>query len=227
MNGGVGEVLELLRHDRARDFGEELPRPLHRPAHALFGAGQLKLGAQQGQHLAPLDGHAFGHDQDQGIALGGGDEGEPDAGVAAGRFDQRGARLQKPARFKGGDHGDADPVLHAGGRIEELKLAQHRRDGLQLGRQVGQAHQRGVAHGVDDAVIDAAPPGAGEGGSVVRNLGHGAAFVRTVEGRWGPSARSARPISGKRSSCDRRRTTGTATPSPRRCSALVERAGKR
>ena len=55
-----------------------------------FGAGrQLELGAEQRQHLAPLDRHRLRHGQDQPVAARRGDEGERDAGVAGGRLDQR------------------------------------------------------------------------------------------------------------------------------------------
>ena len=59
-------------------------------AHALRGGRQLQLGAEQLQHPAALHRHAVGHDEDAAIALGRGDEGERDAGIARGRLDQHG-----------------------------------------------------------------------------------------------------------------------------------------
>ncbi len=50
-----------------------------------------QFGAQQGEHLAPLDRHQFGHHEDELIAARRGHEGERDAGVAGGRLDQKAA----------------------------------------------------------------------------------------------------------------------------------------
>ena len=48
-----------------------------RAAHALLRRGEFELGAEQQQHLAPFDRHAFRHDEDQLVALGGGDDACP------------------------------------------------------------------------------------------------------------------------------------------------------
>ena len=81
--------------------------------HALGRFGQFDLRAQQHQHLAPLQRHGFRHHQDQLVALGRGDKGQRDAGIAAGRLDQHGlARRDDALLFQRLDHGDADAVLH-------------------------------------------------------------------------------------------------------------------
>ena len=59
-------------------------------AHALRRRRQLELRAQELQHPAALHRHAVGHGEDEAIALGRGDEGERDAGIARGRLDQHG-----------------------------------------------------------------------------------------------------------------------------------------
>jgi hypothetical protein len=57
------------------------------------------------------------------IAAGGGDEGQGDAGVAAGGFDENGfAGGDFPGLFGVVDHGEADAVLDGGQRIEEFEL---------------------------------------------------------------------------------------------------------
>ncbi len=161
MDQGIGGVLELLGHHRIGIGFEDLLGPHHRPAHALFRRRQLEPCAQQGQHLAPFHRHALGHDQDQRIALGRADEGQRDAGVAAGRLHDGGlAGDDAPFHFQSLDHRGPDAVLHAGDRIEELQLGHDLALGLQLGREPWQPHQRGVANGVDDRVVDPAPPGA-------------------------------------------------------------------
>ena len=83
--------------------------------HALGGFGQFQLRAQDQQHLAPFQRHGFRHHQDQPIALGGGDEGQRDAGIAAGGFDQGGfAGRDDALLFQRLDHRDADAVLDRG-----------------------------------------------------------------------------------------------------------------
>ena len=133
MDLGIGRVFELLRHNGARNFIHQLLGPGDRAAHALFSAGQFQTRAQQRQHLAPLDRHAFGHDQNQLVALGCGHEGQRNAGIATGRLDDGGAFFQQPLGLQSVDHGRADTVLDAGDGIEKFKLGQHRPLGLQLG----------------------------------------------------------------------------------------------
>ena len=121
---GVGRVVELLGHDRARDLLQEFLGLGDRALHALRAGGEGELGPEIGQHLAPLERHRLGHHQDQPVAAGGGHEGQRDAGVAGGRLDQGAAGLQHARGLHGVDHVDADAVLHRGDRVEELELQQ-------------------------------------------------------------------------------------------------------
>ena len=122
----IGGVLELLRDDRVRDLLEEFvgaARCAPRMPRAAFG--QHQLGAEQLQHLAPLDRHRLRHHQDQPVAARRRDEGERDAGIARGRLDQRvDARADPAARLERVDHRDADAVLDAVDRVEELELGE-------------------------------------------------------------------------------------------------------
>ena len=69
--------------------------------------------------------HRLRHGEDQLVALGGGGEGERDAGVAGGRLDQRRlARRDLARRLQRLDHRDADAVLDAGDRVEEFELGE-------------------------------------------------------------------------------------------------------
>ncbi len=156
-DGGIRLVLELLRHHRLGDFLEQFLGAGDGAAHAEVGGGQHKLGAQQGQHLAALHRHALGHDEDEAQATGGGDEGERD-----GRCCRRWAQ---PARYRdraGRPRRWRRPWRRLCGPsrwrwIEELELGQD--VGLhaaQLGQPV-QAHQRRVADGLGDGIIDTAP----------------------------------------------------------------------
>ncbi|MEJ0043443.1 MAG: hypothetical protein WDM81_15020 [Rhizomicrobium sp.] len=130
-------------------------------AHAALGRlGEHDLGAEQAQHLAPLQRHRIRHDEDQLVALGGRDEGERDAGIAAGRLDQgRLARRDDALGFQGLDHADADAVLHARQRIEEFELEQDVRLDARLLRQAAQPHQRRIADGLGDRLVDTPAPG--------------------------------------------------------------------
>jgi len=67
-----------------------------------------------------------------------------------GRLDDGRARLQRPLRLEGFDHGGADTVLDAAQRIEEFQLGQDLALRLQFRGQPRQADQRGVADRVDD-----------------------------------------------------------------------------
>ena len=89
MDVRIGGILELLRDDGARRRRRRSPRPWRwRPACPAAAGRQHQFGAEQRQHLAPLDRHRFRHDQDQLVAARRRHEGERDAGVARGRLDQ-------------------------------------------------------------------------------------------------------------------------------------------
>ncbi len=157
VNIRIGFVFELLRHDRARRFINQLLGAIDGAAHALFRRRELEFRPQQDQHLAALDRHRFRHDQDQLVALGCGDERQGDAGIARGRFDDRTARLQQPPGFEGFDHRYADAVLDRSHRVEEFELGQHRCLGAIDLRQTRQTDQGRVAHRIEDRIENLAP----------------------------------------------------------------------
>ena len=106
VDGGVGGVVELLGHEAAsapcsariwlaRSMAPRMPP----------GPGrQDDFRAQHAQEHAALHGHGLGHGQNDLVALGGGDEGEGDAGVAGGRLDDDHAGLEAAVFFAGFDH---------------------------------------------------------------------------------------------------------------------------
>jgi hypothetical protein len=122
------------------------------PRIPLAPGGQDDLGAEQTEQHATLDRHRLGHGEDAAVTAGGGDEGEGDAGIAGGRLDDDTARLEATVALGGVDHGATDAVLHARERVEELEL--HEDLGLETFGDLVEAHERGVADGVEDAVID-------------------------------------------------------------------------
>jgi hypothetical protein len=76
-------------------------------------------------------------------------------GVAAGWLDQDRVRVYF-SRLQGiVNHGDADAVLHTGEWIEEFEFEQHVGDRAVFFRRAIQPHERCVADGFSDVVIDA------------------------------------------------------------------------
>ncbi len=71
---------------------------------------------------APLEAHVVGHGQDEPVALDGSRHGQPDAGVAARRLHDGGARRQQPSPLGILEHGESDPVLDAPTRVDRLEL---------------------------------------------------------------------------------------------------------
>ena len=106
------------------------------------------LRAQDPHMVELLPGEGIrGHDV-QRIALHRADEGQRDAGAAAGVFDDGAARRQAPVRLRRFDHGERHAVLHAAGGILVFQLQQDA--GAVPGHDVAQGHQRGVADAVQD-----------------------------------------------------------------------------
>ena len=64
--------------------------------HALGAGREHELRAEDGEQLPALDGHGLGHGEDELVALGGADEGEADARVAAGGLDDDGVLGDAP-----------------------------------------------------------------------------------------------------------------------------------
>ena len=82
------------------------------------------------QNFGPYVGKAVGLEQGQGKSLGVGDKGQRDTGIARGRLNNRGARLDQALMLKRCDHRGADPILDAGNRIEKFQLGQNLTLGL-------------------------------------------------------------------------------------------------
>ena len=123
-----------------------------RAAHAVGGGGEHDLRAQRLEQSAALEHMRFGHGQDQLVTLGGADERQGDAGVAAGGFDDDGVLVDLPVALAGFDHRHADAVFHARQRVEELALGEHGR--VILGDKAVEPHQRRAADGFGDVVED-------------------------------------------------------------------------
>src|SRR5690606_19817692 len=105
--------------------------------------------------LAPLHAHGFRHRQDELEPLGGGDERERNAGVSAGGLNEDAVLVDLPALQARLDHRVADAILDARKRIEELELEQDVRLRSMLLRGPVEAHERRIANGFGDVVVDA------------------------------------------------------------------------
>ena len=120
------------------------------------GRADDDLGAVRLEHVALVLADLVGADEDAVVALGLGDHGQADAGVARGRLDDGAARLELAGGLGRLDHPGGDPVLHGAAGVEVLDLAEHQRAALahfELGRQrAGEPQQRGVADQVQERV---------------------------------------------------------------------------
>src|SRR5690606_5814710 len=89
--------------------------------------------------------------EDAAVAPGDGGQGQARARVAARALDDRPARPQQSAPLGVFDHGDADAVFDRAARVEELDLDEHR--ARQVGGDLRQPHEGGVADGAEDIIV--------------------------------------------------------------------------
>ena len=155
VDGRVRRVRELLEDDAVRDLGVEFLGLGDGAAHALRAFGQDEFGTEDLEELASFKAHRLRHGQHQLQTPRGGHEGQRDAGVPAGRFDQHGILVDAARGERVVNHGHADAVLDAGERVEELQLEQDVRDRAVGPRGALEPDERGVADGLGDVVEDA------------------------------------------------------------------------
>src|SRR6478736_4589854 len=87
MHVWVGTVLELLRRERQRRLGGDFSGFLDRAFYLLFLRREHHFSTVRLQQLTALQAHACWHGQNAAIAAACANQGQSDAGVAAGRFD--------------------------------------------------------------------------------------------------------------------------------------------
>jgi len=101
----------------------------------VIGAGVVRadggradddLGAVGAQHRALLLADLVGHREDAPVAAERRDHGQPHAGVAAGRLDDRPAGAQPALPLGRVDHRHRDPVLHRATGVDVFQLPEHR-----------------------------------------------------------------------------------------------------
>ena len=122
MAAGIVGVLELLRHEDARVFGRHPPDRLDRALDALVVRRQHQLGPQRPDDLLAFLAHSLGHGDADAVAFQASDQGDADAGVAAGRFADDRLGRQASVAFGPFEHGQGHAVLDAPAGVEELRL---------------------------------------------------------------------------------------------------------
>ena len=151
----VGRVRVLVGLEGAGDLAREAV------GDAVVGARRVgrdvgrrhhHLGPVRAQEVDLLLAHLVRHHRDHAVALEAGGDGEPGAGVAGGRLDDRAAGAQAAVALRGLDHPDRDAVLDRAAGVEDLEL---RHDlGLQAGADAGQPDERRVPDRVEDRLLD-------------------------------------------------------------------------
>ncbi len=132
VGGELVGVVELVRPVAAgllrQDPGglDHLPGQLLRHPPVVAG-DDLEPGPQQLHVIELLPREGVRGDDAQGIPLDRADEGQGDAGAAAGVLDDRATGPQAPVRLRRLDHGQRHPVLHAAGGVPGLQLQQDAR----------------------------------------------------------------------------------------------------
>jgi hypothetical protein len=114
VDGRVGGVVELLEDVAVGRLGQNLVGFGDGALHAVGTRGEDDFGAEGKQGDTALKAHGFRHGEDELVALDCGDEGQGDAGVAAGGFNEHGLAGRDLAGLFGGvDHRKANAVFHA------------------------------------------------------------------------------------------------------------------
>ncbi len=121
----IGWIVELRRHPRAIGLFGPLGGAFNRALHALFLGCQVERCAISEHQATAFDRHAFGHHEDDFVAFDSRNYREADAGIAAGRLDDRPARLERSVGFGRFDHRQSDTVLDRSTGIAALRFDPH------------------------------------------------------------------------------------------------------
>ena len=111
-----------------------------------------ELGPAQPQHVLLFLALRLRNDDEGAVAARIGDQREPDAGIASGRFHHQSAGAQLAALLGFQDHLPAGAILHRAARVHELGLAENGAAGRRGG--AFQLDQWRMADGLNDAVAD-------------------------------------------------------------------------
>ena len=125
----------------------------HGAAHTFGAGGEHEVRAEDAEETAAFNGHGLRHGEGELIAFRSTDEGESDAGVAGGGFEDMGFLVDFAGLFASFDHGDADAVFDGAEGVEEFALGQD--DAAAGGHDAVDLDEGGVTHGLGDVGIDA------------------------------------------------------------------------
>ena len=146
----------MLQHHRARNFFEQFFGTLNRAPHAERCRRQNDFRIKKAQHFTAFNRHAFRHGQDQSIPFGGANKRQRDAGIARRRLNQGRAFFDASIAFSRFDHRQTDTVFDAGQRVEIFALSKNVARHASILHQARQPHQRRLADGVGDVLVNAA-----------------------------------------------------------------------
>ena len=150
----VCRIGELARNEAVLDLCSKLLCLCDRALHALCAVGQDDLRAVGFEQIPSLNAHGLGHGEDRAISSGSRDCRQSDSGVAAGRFDDDRAGLERAAFLCVVDHGKGDSVLDAASRIEILQLCVNICAQFVVSDIVIEFEQRRLANKVGDGFIN-------------------------------------------------------------------------
>ena len=117
------------------------------------------LRAERLEQPPAFERHGLRHRHDELVAACRTGERQADAGVAAGRLDDRRVRFDLPGFLGGIDHRHADAVLDRPERIEVLELGRHCRLGIALCTL--HFHERRVPNALREVIVNSATEGEG------------------------------------------------------------------
>ena len=166
MHARVGGVAELAEDHAARRRGGELVGRFLRQAHPARSRRADDVRAEGAHERDLFAGKFFGDDEDDAVAAAEGGEGDADAGVAGGAFEDGAARPERAAAFGVRDHGAADAVFDAAAGIGEFEFGVE--SGVPFGAVSCEAHEGGRADQVGIGLVEHGRDGWGgrDGGAV-------------------------------------------------------------
>ncbi len=132
----IVRIAELVDEIRAGRFARDVVRPVLVVLRVALGDIRTRQHDFRAHRLEIEDllaAHLVGHDQDQPITFLLRDEGEADAGVAGGAFDERVAGLDLAGALGGFDHRQADAILDRTARIGAFELEEKFADAAHRG----------------------------------------------------------------------------------------------
>ena len=121
---GIGLIDKLAGDKAAGNLLRQFVRLGDGALHALGAVGQHQLCAVGLHQLAALHAHGIRHNDNDAVAPGRGDGGQPDAGIAGGRLDDDGALFQQALFLGVVDHRLGNAVLNGAGGVKILQLGQ-------------------------------------------------------------------------------------------------------